>query len=1413
MSAAMPTLDDVLVDLHRLGDREKGSRFELMCAWLLLVDPQFSAREVFTWEQWREHELIHDRDDPRGDTGIDLVAVMEDDQLWAVQAKCYGEIQTVPTSEIDKFVARAADGNFARLLLIATTDHVAEVGRHKLLNARPSGHVMRLEDLRALERDDWPAVGQPLRSVCRLPLPMRPHQIAAMRDVVERGFATGQDRGQLLMACGTGKTLVGQRIAEKLRSDRTLVVVPSLSLLEQTHRAWKANATRRFRAFCFCSDPSVAGREGDDADRDVASVTVPVHTDPAELRAFLARADRNGQRVVVFATYQSLDRLVEMFAGLEPIAPFDLLIADEAHRSAGPAQSTFGLVCDDRQLLAERRLFMTATARVVTGATDVDLVLSMDNAARYGPVFHHLKFSDAIEQDLLCDYQVLVIAADPGEHVRLVERHRIVSTAEHAKVDAHALAVELAVAHAMERDGLRRVLTFHSRVRGARRFARGFPVTVEWRGGPGGRLWTKAVSGEMPAGQRRMFLRRLGRLDDCDRAVLSNARCFGEGVDVPAIDAVVFVDPRESVIDIVQAVGRTMRTSPGTDKRIGTIVVPVLVDGEDAGELIESTKFATVWRVLTALRAHDDRLNGYLTDLLRARIYGGDICGGFPHLEFELPTITVGEEFARAFSARAVDATTDSFERGLAELAAYVEAGGRTTRIPREYRTPTGLRLGLWCHARRNERRKGKLSAQRIAVLDALGFVWEPNRDRFAQGLAELAQYIRTFGSGRISADYVAPSGFELGVWCAIQRTQRNADRLSEDRIARLDELGFIWDQLLDDFDAALAELAAYAETHGDAKVPQDYETADGFKLGDWCVERRKRRRLGKLQQDRTDALDALGFVWEPLKDIYDRGLAELRAYVDKHGDARVPDGYRTESGYDLAKWCAARRRERKVGKLDPQQVAVLEELGFSWNPLQEDYQRGLTELAAYAAQHGTAQVPAGHQTASGFTLGTWCAARRGDWKAGRLSAERKAQLDALGFAWDPFRQAFGLGLAELSDYILAHGDANVPRSYVTGTGFDLGKWCSRRRDERKRGKLNPERVTALESLGFKWDSGEDPFERGLAELIAYRDRHGHARVPAGHRTPSGFGLGGWCGSRRQDRRAGRLPDDRAAQLDAIGFAWNPHQDLFDRGLIELAAYVQAHGDARVSQSYTTPDGYHLGTWCAARRKDLQADRLAPERAKALTDLGLEAELPDPFEVGISELVDYVHARGDALVSSSYAAPSGYNLGKWCSHQRDDRKTGRLSPERTARLDELGFVWDAVQNKFDTGLAALRTYVATHGDALVKQGYHTLDGFALGTWCSERRTDYRLGRLSDERVAILEALGFAWSKHDATFNAAVSELATYAAEHGNTDVPRNYVTPTGLKLGAWCRNRRNERQAGQLSDKRIAGLDALGFEW
>lgn len=258
----MAALDEVLVQLHALDDRAKGRRFEALCAWLLESDPMFAVRRAYSWEQWRGRRLTRDGVDVGADTGIDLVCETEDGELWAVQCKCYRDGSRVSTDDVDAFIACAASGEFAHLLLMASTDRLATVGRAKLLRARlPSASPILLEDLRAGEREDWPEIGERIGRVVRRPYRLRPHQRAALEDVLDGGFfaAGAPDRGQLLMACGSGKTLVAQRLAEKLRCERTLVVLPSLSLLEQTLRSWGANATRRFDAFCLCSDRSVTG--------------------------------------------------------------------------------------------------------------------------------------------------------------------------------------------------------------------------------------------------------------------------------------------------------------------------------------------------------------------------------------------------------------------------------------------------------------------------------------------------------------------------------------------------------------------------------------------------------------------------------------------------------------------------------------------------------------------------------------------------------------------------------------------------------------------------------------------------------------------------------------------------------------------------------------------------------------------------------------------------------------------------------------------------------------------------------------------------------------------------------------------------------------------------------------------------
>jgi hypothetical protein len=505
---------------------------------------------------------------------------------------------------------------------------------------------------------------------------------------------------------------------------------------------------------------------------------------------------------------------------------------------------------------------------------------------------------------------------------------------------------------------------------------------------------------------------------------------------------------------------------------------------------------------------------------------------------------------------------------------------------------------------RRSADKAGTLSIERRAALDALGFVWDQFQADFELGLGELAEYVQAHEDARVPANYATPSGFKLGVWCGNHRRKRKLGILNDSRVSALDALGFVWDALQDGFDRGIEELAAYIQTHGDARVPAKHLTASGFKLGTWCSVRRAERRAGMLDSARAGELDALGFIWDAAQDEFGRGLTELTTYVERHGNAHVPQTYRTPAGFRLGSWCNTRRADRKAGKLSVEKIADLDALGFVWDYLRQRFDRGLEELASYVQTHGDARVPQGHPSPSGFQLGGWCQRQRAARRAGTLSAERIAELDALGFVWDPPQDEFDRGLAELAACVDTNGDARMSRAYSTPSGFKLGVWCNNHRSNRKAGTLSAERIAALDALGFVWNQLQDDFDRGVEELAAYAGTHGDTRVPQGHLTSSGFPLGNWCLNRRGDRKAGKLNAEWVAALDALGFAWDPLQEAFDRGLAELAAYISSEGDSRVPVAYSTPGGFALGSWCRVRRRERRAGKLDVARVAALDALG-----------------------------------------------------------------------------------------------------------------------------------------------------------------------------------------------------------------
>ena len=418
---------------------------------------------------------------------------------------------------------------------------------------------------------------------------LRRHQRSAVDAVVSALGAGG--RGQVVMPCGTGKTLVGIGAAARLDVKLALVVVPTLALIKQTASAWCSAYQGRLRVLFACSDASVPLAEDESALRtsDVAdSLGAPVSTDPHSLAGILANwSSRASVRAVAFATYASLGRAL-MAARLAGTT-FDLVIADEAHHCAGPWRSPWTVLArhgDTDDVPAHRRLFLTATPKC-RGETDAmaQEVAGMDDVEAFGPVLYELPLAQAIATGLLADYQIAVVgssqpqwrqltrATSPGsEFGRLPE---VVARSGHrvqATLDAALLAATFALSRTMAHYSLRRILTFHARVRDAQVCAAAVPALLSRLPLPNAprTISAAAAYADMPRRGRAQVLARFEQACDSHAVIATNVRCLAEGIDIPALDAVLFANPRRGVVDIVQAVGRVMRPYPR--KVTGTVI-------------------------------------------------------------------------------------------------------------------------------------------------------------------------------------------------------------------------------------------------------------------------------------------------------------------------------------------------------------------------------------------------------------------------------------------------------------------------------------------------------------------------------------------------------------------------------------------------------------------------------------------------------------------------------------------------------------------------------------------------------------------------------------------------------------------------------------------------------------------------
>lgn len=657
---------------NAFSERDKGTRFEVLIKHYLKTDPMYSNdyENIWLWSEFPFREQFGGKD-----TGIDLVAKSEDGKYTAIQCKCYDEKTSIDKAEVDTFLSTSGKYftdennetvNFSYRLWVSTTNKWSAVAEDTLKNQNPPVNRISLTMLENAEVD-WKEIdkgiyGEPARSTKKT---LRAHQQTALEKTHE--YFANNDRGKLIMACGTGKTYTSLKIAENetKNSGTVLFLVPSIALLGQTLNEWVSQADKQIHPICICSDPtstqSKKKKDDNSEEFSVVDLARPASTNVENIRKqflYIQKTKKEGM-TVVFSTYQSIDVIAKAQASINAYEPdsciFDLVICDEAHRTTGvilnggQEETAFTKVHDNNIIKAKKRLYMTATPRLYNEnakdkAKENNAILcSMDDASIYGEEIYRIGFGEAVEKNLLSDYKVLVLTLSekdiPQTLQKAVSNPNLEITADDAtklvgciNSLSKRVATEITVNGELKNEltqidpgFMHKAVAFCPTIKASKGISEIFnthgeeyydSLTHEER--------QKVVSvsaahvdGSMGASTRDEKLAWLKSTptdgDEC--RILTNVRCLSEGVDVPSLDAILFLSAKNSQVDVVQSVGRVMRKAEG--KKYGYIIIPVIIPSDVTPEeaLDNNERFKVVWTVLNALRAHDDRFNAMVNKI------------------------------------------------------------------------------------------------------------------------------------------------------------------------------------------------------------------------------------------------------------------------------------------------------------------------------------------------------------------------------------------------------------------------------------------------------------------------------------------------------------------------------------------------------------------------------------------------------------------------------------------------------------------------------------------------------------------------------------------------------------------------------------------------------------------------------
>ena len=914
-------------------------------------------KQVLTWEEWKDKPY-------KKDLGIDLVGISHNNKIVAIQAKAYNPKGTISKKDIDSFITASNSKIFNSRLLISTTN---KINNNALTMIRENDSIknFRVHLLQDLEDSNFVnIVKNPLKKYISPKKINKNLMRTEQKRVINNSISHFQKhkRGQLIMACGTGKTLTSLWLSEKLDSNSVLFLAPSISLLSQVLDEWYFSSNKQYKnVLVVCSD-SGAGTENKSYRSEYS---FPSTTDKKEIDEFFKK---RGSKLVL-STYDSSHLIYKSLKKTNK--KFDLTIADEAHNLAGNRNLEYASVLK-KDFPSKKLLFMTATPRILpkqflklenNEQEEINLY-DMSDENSFGKVIDEITFGEAISLGVLADYEIIISGIESKKKL-----DNFVELSNGKVISSEMFLKAKDVFENIKSMNFSTSISFHSRNSNAKVFAE----TLSELG-----MNAKSTSSKVSVQERKIAISEL-RNKENHPSLLANARILGEGINVPELDSVVFIDTKKSIRDIVQAVGRAVRKKPKNKK--GYIHIPLYLDNPD--------NYETIYQVLRAMKAHDARMSEQINNL-RINLASGKAVSlsNIPKIKFiNIPT-TLQKDFNEKTIRSILENTSEAWYHWFGLLKKYqLETG--STQVPYRYFTNEGLALGNWTYRQRIN--KELMDKDKFNKLESIKFDWSSRDERdeelFDKKFELLSEYIKKFK--KVPKTGEVYKGIKLrDDFISTQGALRRKGTLSKRRIDLFKTLPpdiFSWD--MDDiyWNNNIEMLKAYAIKNKNTFPPDGKQT----KLSNFVLGVRKQRKEDinqskkkvsfELTESRVKDLESIPYwTWDRKPDHeFKINLKQLGLYFDEH---KKPP---SQNSTLLGRWYQRQLIKYDNNKLSKEMVENLENCSkyFTWNYGQVLWELKIEKITDFAKNHKHTYPTLNKGTEFGY-LGQWCKKVREDYRS-----------------------------------------------------------------------------------------------------------------------------------------------------------------------------------------------------------------------------------------------------------------------------------------------------------------------------------------------------------------------------------------------------------------------------------------------